>query len=170
MLGPLSVRSLGLAALLIAAPARLPAAQVTTSGEVIVLRPMTLLKVEDLDFGTLISSPAAGTATVDALTSAVSTAGGVTPVASATSAAKFTGARSLRGPVQIRIPTAPIAVTRSGGTETMTVSDWTLDGKKTFVVGPNEAFEFNVGATLYVGADQAPGTYVGSFSVTVNYP
>jgi hypothetical protein len=52
----------------------------------------------------------------------------------------------------------------------MTVNDWTLDGHKTFVVGPNEAFEFNVGATLYVGANQMPGTYVGSFNVTVNYP
>ena len=42
-------------------------------------------------------------------------------------------------------------------------------GRRVYV-GANEAFEFNVGGTLYVEANQAPGTYVGSFSVTVNYP
>jgi hypothetical protein len=156
-------------ALLPAAPAT-PLAAAPSTGETIVLRPLTLVKVDDLDFGALIATPVAGTATINPLDGSVSTTGGVTPVSSATSAASFAGARSLRGPVQIRIPTAPITVTRSGGTQTMTVNNWTLDGHKTFVVGPNEAFEFNVGATLYVGANQMPGTYVGSFNVTVNYP
>lgn len=165
------LRALGAAALLAAAPSQLLAALTASStGELVVLRPLTLVKTADLDFGSLVSSPAAGTATVDALTGAVTTAGGVTPAPGATSAAQFEGARSLRGPVIIRIPTEPISVTRSGGTETMVVSDWTLDGHKTRVVGANEAFEFNVGGTLYVDANQAPGTYVGSFSVTVNYP
>ena len=147
-----------------------PLAAAPSTGETVVLRPLTLVKVDDLDFGALIATPVAGTATVNPLTGAVSTTGGVTAVSSATSAASFAGARSLRGPVQIRIPTAPIAVTRAGGTQTMTVNNWTLDGHKTFVVGPNEAFEFNVGATLFVGANQMPGTYVGNFNVTVNYP
>lgn len=165
------LRVLGAAALLAAAPSQLLAAVTANStGEMVVLRPLTLVKTADLDFGSLISSPAAGTATVDALTGTVTTAGGVLPAPGATSAAQFAGARSLRGPVIIRIPTEPILVTRSGGTETMVVSDWTLDGHKTRVVGANEAFEFNVGGTLYVEANQAPGTYVGSFAVTVNYP
>ena len=168
----LSLRWLAAAALLAAVPAQLLAATPATnsSGEVMILRPMTLVKVRDLDFGGLIASAVAGTATVNPLTGAITTAGGVTPAAGPTAAARFAGVRSLRGPVQIRIPTAPITVTRSGGFETMIVSDWTLDGKTTFVVGANEAFEFNVAGTLYVGANQAPGTYVGSFSVTVNYP
>ena len=155
-------------ALLAAAP--LAAAPVGSTGETIVLRPLTLVKVRDLDFGALIATPVAGTAVVNPLDGSVSTTGGVTPVPGGTSAASFAGARSLRGPVQIRIPTAAITLTRAGGTQTMTVNNWTLDGHKTFVVGPNEAFEFNVGATLFVGANQMPGTYVGNFNVTVNYP
>ena len=168
----LPLRWLAATALLTTVPSQLLAASAVTnsSGEVMILRPMTLVKVRDLDFGGLIASAAAGTATVNPLTGAVTTAGGVTPAAGATAAARFAGVRSLRGPVQIRIPQAPITVTRSGGTETMIVSDWTLDGKTTRIVGANEAFEFNVAATLYVGANQVPGTYVGSFSVTVNYP
>lgn len=167
----LFLRVLGAAALLAAAPSQLLAAVTANStGEIVVLRPLTLVKTADLDFGSLISSPTAGTATVDALTGAVTTAGGVTPAPGTTSAAQFAGARSLRGPVIIRIPTEPISLTRSGGTETMVVSDWTLDGHQTRIVGANEAFEFNVGGTLYVDANQAPGTYVGTFLVTVNYP
>lgn len=170
--GHVFLRRVFAAALLAAAPSQLFAAPppVSTAGEVMVLRPLTLIKVQDLDFGTLLSSATSGTATLDPLTGAVTAAGGVTPAPGATMPARFAGVRSLRGPVQIRIPTAPITVTRSGGTETMTVSDWTLDGRTTRVVDANEAFEFNVGGTLYVGANQADGSYVGSFEVTVNYP
>ncbi|HEU5481800.1 MAG TPA: DUF4402 domain-containing protein [Sphingomicrobium sp.] len=172
MFGAASLRSLAAAALLVAAPSQLLAAIPATNstGEVMVLRPLSLINVRDLDFGALIASATAGTATVDPLTGAAATAGGVTATPAPTSAARFAGARSLRGPVQIRIPTAPVTITRSGGTETMIVSDWTLDGHTTRQVGINEAFEFNVGGTLYVGANQAPGTYVGTFTVTVNYP
>jgi len=172
MPGSVPVRSLAAAALLAAAPSQLLAATppANSSTEVMVLRPLTLVKMRDLDFGSLLASGTSGTATVDPLTGAVTTAGGVTAAPSPTATARFAGVRSLRGPVQIRIPTAPITVTRSGGTETMIVSDWTLDGKTTRIVGANEAFEFNVAGTLYVGANQADGTYFGSFQVTVNYP
>ena len=54
--------------------------------------------------------------------------------------------------------------------ETMTVSTWTLDGASTRLINAFEAFEFQVGGTLNVGANQMPGTYVGTFSVEVQYP
>ncbi|HTK78648.1 MAG TPA: DUF4402 domain-containing protein, partial [Gemmataceae bacterium] len=73
-------------------------------------------------------------------------------------------------PYQIRLPSAPITLTRSGGTETMSVSNWTLDGPTNRKVGANEAFQFGVGAQVSVAANQAPGTYVGTFNVTVHYP
>ena len=34
---------------------------------------------------------------------------------------------------------------------------------------PNGIFGFNVGATLDVGANQAPGKYTGTWSITINY-
>jgi hypothetical protein len=68
------------------------------------------------------------------------------------------------------LPSKPTTVTRVGGTETMTVSNWTLDGKSNRKVPPSQTFDFAVGATLTVGANQAQGTYVGTFDVTIQYP
>lgn len=159
-------------ALLLAAAS--PAFAVTpvreSSADAIVLKPLSLLKKKDMDFGTLIAAATAGTATIDPATGAVTTTGGVTAVTSTTSAAIFVGAGSKNAPFQIRLPTNPITLTRSGGTETMTVSTWTTDGPTTRRVAANEAFQFGIGAQLAVAANQAPGTYVGTFDVTVHYP
>jgi len=164
---------LGLAALLAAAPWHLLAATPRTQagGEATVLKPLSLLKKTDMNFGTLITSATAGTATIDPVSGAVTTAGGVTAVpTSTTTAAAFVGAGSRKAPIIIRIPKNPIALTRSGGSETMTLTNWTLDGPTTRLVGANEAFQFQVGGQLSVAANQVPGTYVGTFNVTVQYP
>ena len=49
------------------------------STRAIILRPNTLVKVEDLDFGSMISGPTAGTVTISALSGARTTTGGVPP-------------------------------------------------------------------------------------------
>ncbi len=168
----LSLR-LASAALLFAAPAELVAATPATQADAaaIVLKPLSLIKKNDMDFGTLIESPTtAGTATIDPVTGAVTTAGGVIAVPSATSAGIFMGAGSRNAPYQIRLPKNPITLTRAGGTETMIVSTWTLDGPTNRKIGANEVFQFGVGAQLAVAANQVPGTYVGSFDITVHYP
>ena len=159
------------AAALFAAPSPAFAADavVDAGADVILLRPLTLLKVDDLDFGLLVSSAAAGTATVDPVSGTVTTTGGVTSATAATSSARFTGAGTRRRPVIIRIPRNPITLTRISGTETMTVSNWTLDGNSTRIIDAYQAFEFRVGGQLNVGANQAPGTYVGTFEVTTEY-
>ena len=116
------------------------------------------------------TSATAGTATINPVTGVLTTTGGVTPVPGGVSPAVFLGAGSRNAPYQIRLPKNPITLTRSGGTETMIVSNWTLDGPTNRMVGANEAFSFNVGARLAVGANQADGTYVGTFDITVHYP
>lgn len=167
-----SLRSLLAAALLIAAPSQLLAATPPSdaNADVIVLRPLSLLKKEDMDFGALLTSAAAGTATLDPVTGAVTTSGGVTAVSGPTSPAVFVGAGSRNVPYQIRLPKEPATLTRDGGTETMILSNWTLDGPTNRRVGANQAFEFSVGGQLSVDANQADGTYVGTFEVTVHYP
>jgi hypothetical protein len=72
--------------------------------------------------------------------------------------------------VHIRIPQSPITLTRVGGTQTMTVSTWTLDGNSNRKIPLTSAFNFAVGATLTVAAGQVDGTYLGTFDVTVQYP
>jgi hypothetical protein len=68
------------------------------------------------------------------------------------------------------LPKTPITLTRAGGTETMTVTNWTTDGPTNRNIGANRAFQFNVGAQVAVAANQVGGTYVGTFDVTVHYP
>lgn len=159
------------AALFLLAPASLAAepASTSTQGEAIILKPLTLLKIDDLDFGVLFPSASAGTAVLDPRTETVSLTGGLIAGPQPTTAAEFMGAGTRRAPVILRVPRNPVTLTRVGGTETMTVSDFTLDGPQTRQITPYEAFEFKVGGQLNVGANQADGTYVGSFEVTAQY-
>jgi hypothetical protein len=163
-----------IAALLLALPTQLHAATPSkqSNAGAIVLKPLSLLKKTDMNFGTLATSPAAGTATINPVTSVVTTTGGVTalPIGTAPTAAVFVGAGSKNAPYQIRLPKAPITLTRVGGTETMSVSNWTLDGPTNRNVGANQAFQFNVGARVAVAANQMGGTYTGTFDITVHYP
>ena len=166
------LRLLAGAALLVAAPGQLRAAPASTNADAgaIVLKPLTLLKVDDLDFGALFPAATAGTATLNPNTGIVTTAGGVALGPGPTQPARFTGAGTRNAPMLIRLPTGPITLTQTGGTETMTVSNWTTDGHTTRQINAFEAFEFRVGGRLNVGANQADGVYVGSFDVTVIYP
>jgi len=151
-----------------AAAAPVPAASNAT-GSASILRPLTILKNSDLDFGELVVR-GAGTAVLDPLSGALTTTGLVTHVGSAAQAAVFTTTGSRTSNVHIRIPQGPITITRVGGTQTMTVSAWTLDGNQNRKFPQNAAFNFAVGATLTVAAGQAEGTYLGTFDVTVQYP
>ena len=151
-----------------AAAAPVPATS-NASGKASLLRPLTIIKQADLDFGALVVT-GAGTAVVDPLSGALSTTGLVTPVGPAAHPAVFTTTGSRTSNVHIRIPQNPITLTRVGGTQTMTVSAWTLDGPQNRKFPLNAAFNFAVGATLTVAAGQADGTYLGTFDVTVQYP
>jgi hypothetical protein len=147
------------------------AAPVTKSsnGTVTLLGPLTVLKRSDLDFGTL-AVTTAGTALIDPVNGARTATGGVIPAGTGFHPATFTGTGNRNSVVNIRLPSKPTTVTRTGGAETMTVSNWTLDGKNNRKVPPSQTFDFAVGATLTVGANQTPGTYVGTFDVWVQYP
>ena len=146
------------------------------STRAIILRPNTLVKVEDLDFGSMISGPTAGTVTISALSGARTTTGGVTPVGGTTQRAEFQGTG---GAVLIIITgsnSATLARVGGGGpnmTASLTRARQTAGGP---VALPNTAIVFGggfriyyVGGTLTVPANQPPGDYAGSFTMTVNY-
>jgi hypothetical protein len=52
----------------------------------------------------------------------------------------------------------------------MTLSNFTLEGLDKRAVAARVAFDFRVGGTLSVAANQADGTYVGTFDVSIQYP
>jgi len=145
-----------------------PAPQASAGATII--HPLTVTKLRDMDFGAA-AALTAGTAVLDPDTDTLSTTGGVTAVGGTPHCAEFIGAAQSNSVVNLKVPKQPTTLTRVGGTETMTASNFTLQGglnKK--VLAKLESFTFRVGATLNVAAGQAQGTYVGTFDVTVQYP
>lgn len=136
-------------------------------GRALILVPLTLVKVEDLDFGTVVSSAVAGTVTIDQATGARTVAGGVTAVASDPGhRAEFAGAGTPNQLVDISISSVPASLTDGLGnsipvTLVLDATQVTIDATRAFTVG--------VGGTIDVAADQPDGDYNADFAVTAIY-
>jgi hypothetical protein len=131
--------------------------------------PAQVRKLQDLNFA-LLSVTNAGTAVIDPNTDTMTTTGGVMHAGWTPYAALFEAVAPVKNVVIVRIPKNPITLTRVGGTETMTVSNWTLSGDAKRTVNSKEPFDFKVGGTLNVNANQAEGLYLGTFNVDIQYP
>lgn len=162
---------LGLAALVAWSPAHAApvAPNKNATGTATITNPASLRKLNDLNFGNL-TVTTAGTATVNPNTEALTTTGGVIAAGGLHYSALFEAVSPVKNVVIIRIPKTPSTVTRVGGTETMTVDNWTLSGSSNRNVVVKEPFAFTVGGTLHVNANQVEGLYVGTFTVDVQYP
>ena len=161
----------GLAALV--APALAHAAPVTPNrqakGTLVIIEPAAVRKLDDLNFATL-SAYSAGTAIVDPNTDLMTTTGGVLYSGGLAYSALFEAVSPVKNVVLIRIPKTAITVTRVGGTETMTVDNFTLAGSANRNVVAKQPFTFKVGGTLHVATNQAEGLYLGTFLVDVQFP
>ncbi|MFL6735240.1 MAG: DUF4402 domain-containing protein [Sphingomicrobium sp.] len=126
-------------------------------------------KLQDLDFGALAVTAAAGTAILDPNTDIMTVTGGILQIGGRPYAAMFETIAPRRSNVLIKAPNKPITLTRVGGTETMTVSNFIISGSSSRNVNSGDPISFKIGATLNVGANQVEGTYAGTFDVDVNY-
>jgi len=134
------------------------------------LFPLEIVKNRDLDFGNVGTTAAAGTVVINPETDTISSTGGASLLGGTPHAAQFTGAAKGNNVVIIRIPKQPVTLTRVGGTQTMIADNFPLQGLDKRAVAARVAFDFKVGATLNVNANQAEGTYVGTFDVSIQYP
>lgn len=150
----------------------------TGNAQVSVLTIGSIVKSADLDFGSIIATTAAGTVIVTPA-GVRSATGGAILSGSIFSAAAFTGRGSRRNQqIIVTLPTS-ILITRVGGTQTMTVNNFTMGtsptlaavaaGRRFRIVPADSTFEFPVGATLRVGVSQMSGAYTGLFSIDVAY-
>lgn len=140
-----------------------------STGQTLILVPLQLTKIADLDFGAVIPSGMSGVVTINATTGARSFAGGVVGVASdAGNRARFGGAGSPNQLVFVGID-SPTELTSPAG-DTITVLALTMDGSALRTVDPDtRAFYVGVGGTLQIGADQPDGEYSAPFTVIANY-
>lgn len=136
----------------------------TTSANInaVINNPIELLWVQDMDFGEAAPSTGATTVTI----AADGTVGGdAIGKAGSPQEARFSVSGLAGQTYAIDLPTVPETLT-SGAGDTMTVSGFVSDADG---VATALAKEFGVGATLNIGAEQAAGSYSGSFNVTVSY-
>lgn len=139
------------------------------NGKALILVPLTLTKVDDLDFGTLVPSSISGIVAIDATTGNRTVAGGVTGVPSdAGHRARFAGAGTPSQQVVVVI-TPPTQLT-SGAGDHIQVLALTLEGSPFKTIDPTtRAFAFGVGGILLIAADQPEGVYSATFNVNANY-
>ncbi len=173
------LRGIAACALLMAPAIAAPAsAQSNAEGvtEAIVLRPLSFFKVNDLDFGDIIASGTAGT--VRLLPDGTRTrTGGVTLASNGGEPARFAGLGSFNRQVNISLGANNIQITGPGAP--MRVHDFEIGSTPTAILSTTPLrfrittalgnYNFPVGATLDVGANQAPGDYTGTFTITLNY-
>lgn len=139
----------------------------TGHGKVLLLIPLTLTKVDDLSFGTIVPSPVAGTVTINAKTGARTSAGGVTLVPSDVGQrGLFVWAATPGQPVDFDI-TYP-ATLDDGAGHSVQVAVLFLQNSST-ITDANGVAQTGVGGSILIAANQAPGTYTNTFDVTANY-
>ena len=146
-------------------------ATATASANATVIRPITLVKVTDLNFGSVVPSAAAGTVTVTPAGTRSVALGAGTAGAAGFNAASFTVGGEGAATYAITLPAAAVVITN--GTDNMNVTGFTSTPAATGTISgaPSTAGTqaLNVGATLNLGINQNPGVYLGTFSVTVAY-
>lgn len=166
--------SMGVAA---AVPAT--AQQATTPGrtEAIILRPLAFFKDEDLNFGSIVPAVTAGTVRLRPDNTRSAT-GGIILVGNSHEPARFTGLGRNNQNVTISMGANAIFITGPGAP--MSVRDFEIGSVPNTVIlstaplrfrinSPTGAFNFPLGATLEVGANQAEGDYSGTFTINFNY-
>lgn len=172
-------RGLAAIAFIFAAAAATPAlAQTNTQAEAeaIVLRPLSFFKVNDLDFGSIIASGTAGTVRL-APDGTRTRTGGATLAGNDGEPARFAGLGTPNRQVNISLGSNTIWITGPG--TRMRVRDFEIGSTPTAILSTTPTrfsiataignYNFPVGATLEVGANQAPGDYSGTFTITLNY-
>lgn len=128
-----------------------------------------------LDFGSLAASTTNGSCTVSTQ-NVRTTSGGVNPIVStSTSTASFMVNGTMGRTYTITLPVAGIDVLRAGGSETMSIDNFTARPESagvdqlTGTLNTQGSDIFTVGGTLFVKANQVEGIYEGTFNVTVAY-
>lgn len=138
----------------------------------LVLQPLTLTRVDDLDFGTVISTAVAGDVTIDEDDGSRVVTGGVLPGPATGNRALFAGAGTIGQQVDLTLA-PPVGNLLFSGGNSINISNFTLDGgvglTDTRTIDATGTFEVGVGGTFDIAANQANGLYAADFDLTAEY-
>lgn len=136
------------------------AATASASATAQILQPVSVVKNTDLNFAQII--PATSASTVAVSTGGVRTCGAALVCSGSVTVANFTATGQSGQTATVSVPGS---VSLTSGSDTMSTT--LVPSATSLSLAPTGSF--TVGGTLSVGANQAAGTYTGSFSVTVEY-
>lgn len=148
--------------------------------QIALVEPLTILKTRDMDFGDIVGV-AAGTVVMTATANTTCTASAGIVHVGVCQPATFAGSGTSGRVIRIRKP-AGNSITLTGPGQDMTVTDFQIDGDPELfqlnnsngfsryrIDSANGGFNFRVGGTLNVNANQAAGEYTGTFLIEVVY-
>jgi hypothetical protein len=173
------LQKLGAAVTAFAAFAAMPAHADTKQGnaEITIVRPLSFVIDDNLDFGNVIRGTTAGTVIVAPNGARTSTGGVILANGGGHKAASFAGRGTNNQRVDISLGAPSILIVGPGAP--MRVHTFVLGSTPTAVLtttpqrfrinSATGVFAFPVGATLDVAANQAPGKYTGTWTITLNY-
>lgn len=145
-------------------------AQNTGDVQVNIMVPLSVRNDEAMDFGVLIPGDRNSRVRIDPNSGELEVVGGTAiPVGGTVSRATFTLTGISNERVRISITDNEILLTRSGGSDTMRLGQFRLDGGRNRFLDNEGNAQFAIGAQLRVNANQPRGVYRGSFSLTVDY-
>ncbi len=152
-----------------ALPAQAQTVSATAEARGLVLQPLTLSRVDDLDFGTVISGATAGSVSINP-DSGFRTLVGIAAGPAAGNRARFSGAGTPGQQVDLDL-VYPGVLTSSGNNIAITSLDFSGGGGQstTVTLDATGTFEIGVGGTFAIGANQANGLYTAQFQVTAEY-
>lgn len=173
-------------------PTAAHAERVTVTGrtQAVVVAPLSVVKVQDLDFGRIVPMPTAGTVTVDTVSGGCTVTGAVRQVGichlarfdgmgtkNMNARINLTSVVSLTGPGQTmvldQVILAPNATISLAGNSNANGKGVGLtqggNGARYQITTNSGIYSLYVGGRLNVNANQAGGVYTGSISITVQY-
>lgn len=141
------------------------ASAITVNGDVsvIILGALSATQTQAMNFGRVLPGASAGIVTLSAAGAATSTTLGTYGTASA-------GHFNITAQPSTLLTIGFGNGTVTNGSNTMAVDTFTSTSVPTNnTTDPTGLLALNVGANLHVGANQAAGTYTGTYTVTVSY-
>ena len=146
-------------------------ASTDASGKAIILVPLTLTKIDDLEFGSIVPATVTGTVMINATSGARTFTGGVTGVPSDPGhRAYFGGAGTPSQQVVVWVTPPTELTSTSNASDKIPVLLLNIDGSPIRSIDPtSRAFFFGVGGIIQINANQPEGLYEATFDVTAAY-
>jgi hypothetical protein len=164
------IRGAGLGLALLGASSAFAANTAPMNSKALILKPLTLTKLNDLDFGTIIPSGTGDYVRINAQTGARTSSSAILDPTDPGGRARFASSGLNNVLVFLELSPPPYAALTNAAGKTLKVEYINLDGPGLRILTPlSQIFFVGIGGEIFVRGNQEEGAYSGTFSLTANY-